>query len=84
MSRVNAKRVNTHKITWTKECWSGGTEARLEQQRAKELEEMMDLLKLPVVEGDKVLLLMQQVTVKYGAKGELAQITVFWDNISTC
>ena len=45
---------------------------------------MIELLKLPVVDGSKVLLLMQSVTVKHGPAGELAQITVFWDDGSTC
>ena len=84
MSRVNSKKVQCHKVTWTKECWTGGTEVRLEQQRAKELREMLELLKLPVVDGDNVLLLMQTVTVKYGPRGEMTEMTVFWDNGSTC
>ena len=84
MSRVVSKRVQCHKVSWSKECWTGGTEVRLEQQRAKELEEMLELLKLPVVDGDKVLLLMQSITAKYGPRGEMAEITVFFDNGSTC
>ena len=54
MSRINAKRVQSHKITWNEGCWTGGTGVRLEQQRSKELQEMHELLQLPVVEGDNV------------------------------
>ena len=27
---------------------------------------------------------MQKVTVKYGPRGEMTEITLFWDNGSTC
>ena len=45
---------------------------------------MQKLLKLPMVDGCQVLLVMQSVTVKHGPVGNLAQITVFWDDGSTC
>ena len=83
LSRLNEKKVQCQG-TWTAACWSGGTQARIEEQRAKELQEMEELLKLPIVDGNNMLLLMQSVTVKHGVAGELAQITVFWDDGSTC
>ena len=39
---------------------------------------------MPAVEGGNVLLLMQTVMVKYGPVGDLTEISVFWDNGSTC
>jgi hypothetical protein len=83
LSRLNEKKVQC-KGSWTAACWSGGTQARIDEQRAKELQDMIELLKLPIVDGSNVLLLMQSVTVKHGPAGELAQITVFWDDGSTC
>ena len=84
LARVRENRVQSHKISWAEVFQSGGTSDYLEEQRAKEFEEMKELLKLPIVQGSKVLLLIQYVTVKYGPRGELSQLTVFWDNGSTC
>ena len=84
LARVKENRVQSHKISWADANQSGGTLDYLEEHRAKELKEMKELLKLPIVQGNKVLLLMQYVTVKYGPRGELTQLTVFWDNGSTC
>ena len=44
----------------------------------------MELLKLPAIEGNNVLLLIQSVTIKYGLKGEMTEISLFWDNGSSC
>ena len=82
LSRQNEKKVQCR--SWTAACWSGGTQTRIDEQRAKELQDMMELLKLPVVDGSNVLLLMRSITVKHGPAGELAQITVFWGDGSTC
>ena len=38
MSRVNSKKVQCHKISWSEKCWTGGTESVLEEIRAKELD----------------------------------------------
>ena len=84
ISRVSGKRIQCHKLDWSYDGQLGGTEDRMAEQRQKELLEMKELLKLPVVEGHRVLLLMQNITVKYGPRGELAEITVFWDDGSTC
>ena len=84
LSKIKSKRIKTHKIAWSDACWTGGTEARLEDDRTKELAEMKELLKLPPVEGNKVLLIIQKVMVKYGPQGEMTGITVFWDDGSTC
>ena len=84
LARVKENRAQSYKISWADVYQSGGTSDYLEELRAKELEEMKELLKLPIVQGNKVLLLMQYVTVKYGPRGELTQLTVFWDNGSTC
>ena len=84
LSRIRSSRVESHKIAWSDACWTGGTEARLEEVRAKELDEMKELLKFPPLEGSKVLLVIQGVTVKYGPVGEMTKLTVFWDDGSTC
>ena len=84
LSKVVTKRVQTNRISWTDPCWTGSTQVRIAEQRAKELEEIKELLKLPAVEGGNVLLLIQTVMVKYGPVGELTEISVFWDNGSTC
>ena len=84
LTRVKENRVQNHKISWSRVFKTGGTSDFLEEQRAKELQEINELLKLPVVQGNNVLLLMQYVTVKYGPRGELTELTVFWDNGSTC
>ena len=84
MSRINLKRVHCHKVSWTEDCWTGGTKERLDKERAKDLQEMVDLLKLPVVDGESVLLQTQSVAVKYGPGGKLTELVVFWDNGSTC
>ena len=34
MSRVNSKRVQCHKVTWSKECWTGGIEVSRRGQRS--------------------------------------------------
>jgi hypothetical protein len=56
----------------------------LEEIRAKELLDMKELLKLPLIDGNKVMLLMQVIEVKYGPRSELSQLVVFWDDGSTC
>ena len=84
ISRVNERRLQCHKLSWSQDGQLGGTEQRLAEQRQKELLEMKELLRMPVVEGHRVLLLMQNITVKYGPRGELTEITVFWDDGSTC
>ena len=84
LSRVREKRVQSHKISWSDASKTGGSEDMLEEQRAKELQDMKELLKLPAVEGYKVLLLIQNIVVKYGPRGELSEIAVFWDDGSTC
>ena len=84
LSKVVAKRVQSNRISWADPCWAGSTQVRIAEQRAKELEEIQELLKLPAVEGGNVLLLIQTVMVKYGIAGELTEISVFWDNGSTC
>ena len=66
LSRLNEKKVQC-KGSWTAACWSGGTQTRIDEQRAKELQDMMELLKLPVVDGSNVLLLMQSITVLLGS-----------------
>ena len=45
---------------------------------------MKELLKLPMVEGSNGLLLIQNISVKYGPAGDKTELTVFWDNGSTC
>ena len=84
MTKIRNKRVENHKISWSDASWSGGTEDRLEEDRARELVEMKELLKLPALEGNKVLLVIQKVMVKYGPQGEMTGLTVFWDDGSTC
>ena len=59
LEKVMEKRVKTDRINWSDSCWSGSIQARVEEQRAKELEEIMELLKLPEIEGNNVLLLIQ-------------------------
>ena len=41
-------------------------------------------MQLPLVDGINVFLLIQRIPVKYGPGGNLTNITVFWDNGSTC
>ena len=48
------------------------------------MQETLELLKFPLVDGDNVLLLMQKVTVKHGPRGKMTKITLFRDNGSTC
>ena len=84
MSRINSKKVQCHKVSWNQECWTGGTKDRLDEERAKDLKEMKELLKLPIIDGESVLLQIQTVQVKYGAEGRLSDIVLFWDNGSTC
>ena len=84
LARVSKRRDLVQKVSWVEASWVGGTKVRIEEARAKELEQMTELLKLPVVDGSSVLLLMQDVSVKYGPAGDTTQITVFWDNGSTC
>ena len=84
LSRVKEKRVSPHKISWADASKVGGSTEMLDSVRAKELLDMKEMLKIPAVEGYKVLLLMQNVVVKYGPRGELSEITVFWDDGSTC
>ena len=84
LEKIREKRVKTDRINWSDSCWSGSTQARVEEQRAKELEEIKELLKLPAIEGNNVLLLIQSVTIKYGLKGEMTEISLFWDNGSYC
>ena len=52
--------------------------------RAKELQDMKELLKLPLIDGNRVLLLMQIIEIKHGPQGDLFQLVVFWDDGSTC
>ena len=84
IARVRGKSVQAQKVSWTDSCWIGGTAVRMEDQRAKELDEMKELLKLPPVEGSNVLLLMQSVRIKYGPGGDSTEFLVFWDSGSTC
>ena len=84
LARVRGKSFQTQSVSWTDSCWIGGTAVRMEEQRAKELEEMKELLKLPPVEGNNVLLLIQSIKVKYGPGGDITEFIVFWDNGSTC
>ena len=84
LSRVLDKKVLTHRISWSDACWTGEAGEGLEADRVKELEEMRELLKLPLIEGNKVLLLIQSIKVKYGPRGDKTDITVFWDDGSTC
>ena len=84
LARVKESQIQSHKMSWAGVFKSGGTSNFLEEQRTKELVEMEELLKLPVVQGSSVLLLMQNVSVKYGSRGEITELTVFWDNGSTC
>ena len=84
LASVRSNRVQTQRVSWTDSCWIGGTAVRMEEQRAKELEEMKELLKLPPVEGNNVLLLIQSIKVKYGPGGDSTEFIVFWDNGSTC
>ena len=56
----------------------------LNEQRSKELEEMKQLLQMPVVERYNVLLLVQGVKVKHRPEGDTSKTTVFWDDGSTC
>ena len=72
-------------MNWTDPNWTEGRTGKLlEEIRAKELLGMKELLKLPLIDGNKVLLLMQVIEVKYGPRGELTQLVVFWDDGSTC
>ena len=84
LARLTDKKVQCQNISWTDVSWVGGTTVRIEEQRAKELLEMKELLKLPAVDGSNVLLLMHTVNIKYGPGGDISEITVFWDNGSTC
>ena len=61
MSRINSKKVQCHKVSWNQECWTGGTKDRLDEERSKDLKEMQDLLKLPITDGESVLLQIQTV-----------------------
>jgi hypothetical protein len=85
LDRVGRKKVLTNRVNWTDPNWTlGGTVKRLEEMRAKELLDMKEILKLPLIDGNKVLLLMQIIEVKHGPKGDLSQLVVFWDDGSTC
>ena len=85
LDRVGRKKVLTNRVNWTDPTWTeGGTGKLLEEIRAKELLDMKELLQLPLIDGNKVLLLMQIIEVKYGPRGELSQLVVFWDDGSTC
>ena len=84
LAKVRQKSLLPQKVSWTRSNWVGGTAVVVEELRAKELEEMKELLKLPPIEGNNVLLLMQSATAKYGLSGDSTKITIFWDEGSTC
>ena len=76
--KLRSRRHESHKITWNETSWTGGTADFVEEQR-KELLEMRELLKLPILDGNNVLLLIQQVRVKYRSAGGEAMMITFWD-----
>ena len=84
ISKFGGGKQKFNRITWNEACKTGGTADFVAEQREKELLEMKELLKLPVVDGGNVLLLIQQVKVKYGPVGKEANIVTFWDSGSTC
>ena len=84
LKRLEHKKTLHNKINWNDKCWTETTKQLVERNRAQELDELESLLKLPAIEGNQVLLVMQNVTVKYGKSGGLSEISVFWDNGSTC
>ena len=84
LAKIINKRTDAQKVSFVEALWSGCTKIKLEAKRATELDQMKDLLKLPVIDGGNVLLLIQEIAVKYGPTGSSCKITAFWDNGSTC
>ena len=82
--KLRSRRQQAHRINWNEASWSGGTAIFVDEQRKKELKEMEELLKLPILDGNNVLLKIQQVKVKHGPGGSITKVITFWDDGSTC
>ena len=54
------------------------------ERREVEYREIEALLKVPMINGDRVLLLLQKVWMKFGIDSSRIEINVFFDNGSTC
>ena len=62
----------------------GGWEKSAKQTRAEEIKEARRLLKEPKVDGDRLLLLVQEVTAVTGQDRQQHSTSIFYDKGSTC
>ena len=59
-------------------------EVKKRKSREKEVEELKKILESPMINGDRILLMLQEIWMRFGLYSAQVKINVFFDNGSMC